>query len=156
MTLSIGDKAPEFTLPDQDGENHSISDYHGAPLVLYFYPKDNTSGCTKEACGFRDDYSAYQQAGVKVLGVSPDSSESYTNFIAKYELPFTLLSDPEHQVLSLYGAWGLKKMYGREYEGVLRTTYLIDADGKIAKIYRKVKPAEHSAEILADLEELEG
>lgn len=156
MTLSIGDKAPEFTLPDQDGENHSLSDYHGAPLVLYFYPKDNTSGCTKEACGFRDDYSAYQQAGVKVLGVSPDSSKSHTNFIAKYELPFTLLSDPEHQVLSLYGAWGLKKMYGREYEGVLRTTYLIDADGKIAKIYRKVKPAEHSAEILADLEELEG
>ncbi|MGW8224722.1 MAG: thioredoxin-dependent thiol peroxidase [Anaerolineales bacterium] len=156
MTLSIGDKAPEFTLPDQDGENHSLSDYHGAPLVLYFYPKDNTSGCTKEACGFRDDYSAYQQAGVKVLGVSPDSSKSHTNFIAKYELPFTLLSDPEHQVLSLYGAWGLKKMYGREYEGVLRTTYLIGADGKIAKIYRKVKPAEHSAEILADLEELEG
>jgi peroxiredoxin Q/BCP len=156
MTLSIGDKAPEFTLPDQDGVNHALSDYHGAPLVLYFYPKDNTSGCTKEACGFRDDYSAYQQAGVKVLGVSPDSSKSHTNFIAKYELPFTLLSDPDHQVLSLYGAWGLKKMYGREYEGVLRTTYLIGADGKIAKIYRKVKPAEHSAEILADLEELEG
>ena len=125
MTLSIGDKAPDFTLPDQDGVNHTLSDYQGSPLVLYFYPKDNTSGCTKEACGFRDDYSAYQQAGVKVLGVSPDSSKSHTNFIAKYELPFTLLSDPDHQVLSLYGAWGLKKMYGREYEGVLRTTYLI-------------------------------
>ncbi|MFL7891009.1 MAG: thioredoxin-dependent thiol peroxidase [Anaerolineales bacterium] len=156
MTLSIGDKAPDFTLPDQDGVNHTLSDYQGSPLVLYFYPKDNTSGCTKEACGFRDDYSAYQQAGVKVLGVSPDSSKSHTNFIAKYELPFTLLSDPDHQVLSLYGAWGLKKMYGREYEGVLRTTYLIGSDGKVAKIYKKVKPATHSAEILADLEELEG
>ena len=156
MTLSIGDKAPDFTLPDQDGVNHTLSDYQGSPLVLYFYPKDNTSGCTKEACGFRDDYSAYQQAGIKVLGVSPDSSKSHTNFIAKYELPFTLLSDPDHQVLSLYGAWGLKKMYGREYEGVLRTTYLIGSDGKIAKVYKKVKPATHSAEILADLEELEG
>jgi len=156
MTLSIGDKAPDFTLPDQDGVNHTLSDYQGSPLVLYFYPKDNTSGCTKEACGFRDDYSAYQQAGVKVLGVSPDSSKSHTNFIAKYELPFTLLSDPDHQVLSLYGAWGLKKMYGREYEGVLRTTYLIGSDGKVVKIYKKVKPATHSAEILADLEELEG
>jgi len=156
MTFTIGDNAPDFTLPDQDGNNHTLSDYKGSPVVLYFYPKDHTSGCTKEACGFRDDYSAYQEAGVTILGVSPDSSRTHTNFIAKHELPFTLLADTDREVLRLYSAWGLKKMYGREYEGVLRTTYLIGADGKIAKIYQKVKPAAHSAEILADLEQLEG
>jgi peroxiredoxin Q/BCP len=155
MPLSIEDSAPDFTLPDQDGRIHTLSEYRGKPLVLYFYPKDDTSGCTKEACGFRDDYSAYEAAGVTILGVSPDSSKSHTNFITKYELPFTLLADPEREVLRMYGAWGLKKMYGREYEGVLRTTYLIGADGKIVKIYKKVKPAAHSAEILAALEELE-
>jgi len=156
MTITVGDNAPDFTLPDQDGNNHTLSDYKGSPVVLYFYPKDHTSGCTKEACGFRDDYSAYQEAGVTILGVSPDSSRTHTNFIAKHELPFTLLADTDREVLRLYSAWGLKKMYGREYEGVLRTTYLIGADGKIAKIYQKVKPAAHSAEILADLEQLEG
>jgi len=155
MTITVGDNAPDFTLPDQDGNSHTLADYKGSPVVLYFYPKDHTSGCTKEACGFRDDYSAYQEAGVTILGVSPDSSKTHTNFIAKHELPFTLLADTEREVLRLYGAWGLKKMYGREYEGVLRTTYLIGADGKIAKIYQKVKPAVHSAEILADLEQLE-
>lgn len=154
MTLSVGDAAPDFTLPDQNGEEHRLSDYRGKPVVLYFYPKDDTSGCTKEACGFRDDYSAYKEAGVIILGVSPDSPKSHTNFITKYDLPFTLLADTEREVLKLYGAWGLKKMYGREYEGVLRTTYLIDADGKIAKVYEKVKPAAHSAEILADMEQL--
>jgi len=156
MSISVGDTAPDFSLPDQDGKSHTLSDYRGAPVVLYFYPKDHTSGCTKEACGFRDDYSAYQEAGVTILGISPDSSKTHTNFIAKHELPFTLLADTERDVLKLYGAWGLKKMYGREYEGVLRTTYLIAADGKIAKIYEKVKPAAHSAEILADMEQLAG
>ena len=155
MSLSIGDKAPNFTLPDQEGQEHTLSAYKGSPVVLYFYPKDHTSGCTTEACGFRDDYSAYQKAGVTILGVSPDSPKTHTNFIAKHDLPFTLLADTEREVLKLYGAWGLKKMYGREYEGVLRTTFLIGADGKIAKIYEKVKPAAHSAEILADLKELE-
>jgi len=152
MLLSVGDLAPDFTLPDQDGRERTLSDYRGSPVVLYFYPKDHTSGCTKEACGFRDDYSAYQEAGVTILGVSPDSAKTHTNFIAKHDLPFTLLADTEREVLKLYGAWGLKKMYGREYEGVLRTTYLIGADGKILKVYEKVKPAAHSAEILADLE----
>lgn len=156
MKLAVGTQAPDFTLPDQDGKEHTLSNYHGKPVVLYFYPKDNTSGCTKEACGFRDDYSAYQDAGVTILGVSPDSEKSHTNFIAKYELPFTLLADTEREVLKLYGAWGKKKMYGKEYEGVLRTTFLITADGKIAKIYEKVKPAEHSTEILADLKSLGG
>jgi peroxiredoxin Q/BCP len=155
MPLSAGDKAPDFTLPDQDGKEHTLSNYKGSPVVLYFYPKDQTSGCTKEACAFRDDYSAYREAGVIILGVSPDSPRSHTDFIAKYELPFTLLADTDHEVLKLYSAWGLKKMYGREYEGVLRTTYLIGADGKIAKVYEKVKPAAHSEEILADLKELE-
>lgn len=156
MSISVGDNAPDFTLPDQDGKSHTLSDYTGGPVVLYFYPKDHTSGCTKEACGFRDDYSAYQEAGVTILSVSPDSPKTHTNFIAKHDLPFTLLADTERDVLKLYGAWGLKKMYGREYEGVLRTTYLIAADGKIAKIYEKVKPAAHSAEILADMEQLAG
>ena len=155
MSLSIGDKAPNFTLPDQEGQEQTLSAYKGSPVVLYFYPKDHTSGCTTEACGFRDDYSAYQQAGVTILGVSPDSPKTHTNFIAKHDLPFTLLADTEREVLKLYGAWGLKKMYGREYEGVLRTTFLIGADGKIAKIYEKVKPSAHSAEILADLNEME-
>ncbi|MBK5108824.1 MAG: thioredoxin-dependent thiol peroxidase [Anaerolineales bacterium] len=155
MSLSIGDKAPNFTLPDQEGQEQTLSAYKGSPVVLYFYPKDHTSGCTTEACGFRDDYSAYQEAGVTILGVSPDSPKTHTNFISKHDLPFTLLADTEREVLKLYGAWGLKKMYGREYEGVLRTTFLIGADGKIAKIYEKVKPAAHSAEILADLKEME-
>jgi len=155
MSLSVGDKAPNFTLPDQEGQEHTLSTYKGSPVVLYFYPKDHTSGCTTQACGFRDDYSAYEQAGVTILGVSPDSPKTHTNFITKHDLPFTLLADTEREVLKLYGAWGLKKMYGREYEGVLRTTFLIGADGKIAKIYEKVKPAAHSAEILADLKEME-
>ena len=155
MSLSVGDKAPNFTLPDQQGQEHTLSAYTGSPVVLYFYPQDHTSGCTTQACGFRDDYSAYEQAGVTILGVSPDSPKTHTNFITKHDLPFTLLADTEREVLKLYGAWGLKKMYGREYEGVLRTTFLIGADGKIAKIYEKVKPAAHSAEILADLKEME-
>lgn len=155
MPISAGTQAPDFTLPDDEGRIHSLSDYRGKPVVLYFYPKDNTSGCTKEACSFRDDYSAYQEAGVTILGVSPDSSKSHANFRAKYELPFTLLADTEREVLKAYGAWGLKKMYGREYEGVLRTTFLIGKDGKILKVFEKVKPANHSTEILAALEELD-
>jgi peroxiredoxin Q/BCP len=155
MPLSAGINAPDFTLPDQDGKQHTLSNYKGSPVVLYFYPKDHTSGCTKEACAFRDDYSAYHEAGVTILGVSPDSPKTHTNFIAKHDLPFTLLADTEREVLKLYDALGLKKMYGREYEGVLRTTYLIGSDGKIAKVYEKVKPATHSEEILADLKELD-
>jgi peroxiredoxin Q/BCP len=155
MPISAGGQAPDFTLPDDEGRLHTLSDYRGKPVVLYFYPKDNTSGCTKEACGFRDDYSAYQDAGVTILGVSPDSSKSQANFRAKYELPFTLLADPDREVLKMYGAWGLKKLYGREYEGVLRTTFLIGKEGNILKVFEKVKPANHSAEILAALEDLD-
>jgi peroxiredoxin Q/BCP len=151
MTFSAGDPAPDFTLADEEGNLHSLSDYHGKPVVLYFYPKDDTPGCTKEACGFRDDYSAYDKAGVKILGVSPDDSKSHAKFKTKYELPFTLLADPDHEVLKLYGVWGLKKSFGREYEGVKRMTYLIGKEGEIIKVYKKVKPANHSAEILAAL-----
>ena len=155
MIISAGEPAPEFTLADAEGQMHSLSDYRGKPVVLYFYPKDDTPGCTKEACGFRDDYSAYEQAGVEILGVSPDTSESHAKFKTKYELPFTLLADPEHDVLKLYGVWGLKKSFGREYEGVFRTTFLIGEDGKLKKVFKKVKPAAHSAEILAALDEID-
>jgi peroxiredoxin Q/BCP len=155
MPISAGIPAPDFTLPDEDGHNHSLSDYRGRPVVLYFYPKDDTPGCTKEACGFRDDYSVYQEAGVKILGISPDSSKSHTKFANKFDLPFTLLADTDHKVIELYGVWGKKKLFGREFTGVLRTTFLIGGDGKILKVFKKVKPANHSKEILAVLEELE-
>lgn len=155
MTISVGEPAPDFTMADEEGRMHSLSDYSGKPVVLYFYPKDDTPGCTKEACGFRDDYSAYEEAGVVILGVSPDTSKSHTKFITKYELPFTLLADPEHDVLKLYGVWAPKKSFGREYEGVFRTTFLIGEDGNILKVFKKVKPAIHSAEILAVLNDLE-
>ena len=155
MTISAGEPAPDFTLVDEGGRMHSLSDYRGKPVVLYFYPKDDTPGCTKEACGFRDDYSAYEEAGAVILGISPDTSKSHAKFKTKYELPFTLLADPEHDVLKLYGVWGLKKSFGREYEGVFRTTFLIGEDGNILKVFKKVKPAIHSAEILAVLNDLE-
>jgi peroxiredoxin Q/BCP len=154
MPISAGQPAPTFTLLDENGAQRSLSDYRGKPVVLYFYPKDDTPGCTKEACGFRDDYSAYEQSEVEILGVSPDSPKSHARFKAKYDLPFHLLADTEKEVLKAYDAWGLKKSYGREYEGVLRTTFLIDSDGNIAKVFKNVKPAEHSEEILAALQEL--
>lgn len=153
MTLPAGTPAPDFTLPDENDEQHSLSDFRGKPLVLYFYPKDDTKGCTTEACGFRDDYRAYQQAGVEIVGISPDSSKSHMKFKKKYKLPFTLLADVGHQVADQYGVWGRKKSWGREYDGIFRTTYLIDADGKIRKVFEKVRPADHSAEILASLQE---
>lgn len=143
--------APDFELPDESGVIRKLSDYRGKDLVLYFYPKDDTSGCTAEACSFRDDYSDYEKAGVTILGVSPDSSESHTKFKAKHHLPFNLLADTEHKVCELYGVWGKKQMYGKEYYGVNRTTYLINKDGMIRKVFEKVKPSEHSAEILAML-----
>lgn len=148
MQLSAGVEAPDFNLADHNGTMHKLSDYRGKPVVLYFYPKDDTPGCTKEACGFRDDYDVYDKSGVVILGVSPDSPKKHTKFREKYNLPFTLLADEDHQVCDLYGTWGLKKYMGREYEGVLRTTFLIDAQGRIVKIFEKVKPEGHSAEIL--------
>jgi thioredoxin-dependent peroxiredoxin len=151
MVLQEGTLAPDFILKDETGKERKLSEFKGKPVVLYFYPKDDTSGCTTEACNFRDDYSAYEKAGVVIVGVSPDSRASHGKFKAKYHLPFSLLSDEDHQICALYGAWGAKQLYGREYDGVLRTTYLIDENGMIKKVFEKVKPAEHSAEILAAL-----
>ena len=143
--------APDFELLDESGVLRKLSDYRGKDVVLYFYPKDDTSGCTTEACNFRDDYSAYEKTGVTILGVSPDSPESHTKFKAKHHLPFSLLADVDHKVCELFGVWGKKSMYGKEYYGVNRTTFLIDKDGLIRKVFEKVKPAEHSSEILAML-----
>jgi len=151
MPISAGVEAPDFTLQDETGVEQTLSGLRGAPVVLYFYPKDDTPGCTTEACNFRDDYSAYQQAGVQIVGVSPDSPKSHAKFKAKYQLPFSLLADVDHKVCELYGVWGPKKYMGREYEGVYRTTFLIDKDGKITRVFENVKPADHSAEILGAL-----
>ena len=148
MPISAGIPAPEFELLDDQNKLRRLSDFRGGPLILYFYPEDDTPGCIKEACHFRDDYSAYLNAGVTILGVSPDSVASHVKFKAKYQLPFPLLADLGHKVCDLYGVWGPKKFVGKEYEGVLRTTFLIDADGRIAQVFENVRPAEHSAELL--------
>jgi thioredoxin-dependent peroxiredoxin len=151
MTLQAGQMAPNFSLMDEKGQLHQLSDYRGKNVVLYFYPKDDTPGCTTEACSFRDVYTDYQKAGVEVLGVSPDPEKSHAKFKAKYDLTFTLLADTDHKVCELFGVWGLKKLAGHEYEGVFRTTFLIAQDGKIKKVFEKVKPEGHAAEVLAAL-----
>ena len=151
MALYTGTTAPDFTLLDETGTPHRLSDYRGRPLVLYFYPKDDTPGCTTEACSFRDGYNAYQQAGVTILGVSPDTPKKHANFKEKYHLPFTLLADEGHKICELYGVWGRKKFMGREYDGVFRTTFVIAPDGTIAKVFENVKPEGHSSEVLAAL-----
>jgi peroxiredoxin Q/BCP len=146
--------APQFSLENQDGETVKLSDFLGKPFVLYFYPKDDTPGCTTEACSFRDDYSEYQKMGVKIVGISPDSVKSHQKFQNKYDLPFTLLSDPDHQIAEKYGVWGLKKRHGRKYEGIFRTTFLIDRNGRISKVFEGVKPSEHSQEVLEEIKKL--
>jgi len=147
-------KAPDFNLLDEDGNSHSLSEYKGTPLILYFYPKDNTPGCTTEACNFRDDYSAYEKAKVTILGVSPDSVKSHKKFKEKYQLPFTLLSDPDHTVCEAYGVWAEKQMMGKKYMGILRTTFVINKDGVVEKVFEGVKPSEHSKEVLAVVKNL--
>jgi thioredoxin-dependent peroxiredoxin len=149
-----GSGAADFSLLDEKGQPHKLSDFRGEPIVLYFYPKDDTPGCTQEACNFRDDYDVYKKAGIEIIGISPDTSESHARFKGKYELPFLLLADKDHHVCEQYGVWGKKKNYGREYFGVLRTTFLIDKTGKIAKVFEGVKPADHSREVLAEFEKL--
>ncbi len=151
--LKPGSLAPEFELIDDRGETVKLSDYRGQTVVLYFYPRADTPGCTKEACGFRDDYRSYKERGIVILGVSPDSVKKQAKFKAKHKLPFTLLDDTQHEVSNAYGVWGLKKMRGREYMGVHRITYLIDAEGKIIAAFEKVKPDEHSQEILEALDQ---
>lgn len=151
--LTAGKMAPAFTLPADDGTTVSLKDLKGTPVVLYFYPRDDTSGCTTEACEFRDNWKAVQRRGAVVLGVSPDGVASHQKFKARYRLPFPLLADTDHAVAEAYGAWGEKSMYGRKYFGILRTTFLIGRDGKVARVFEKVKPRGHAAEVLAALEE---
>lgn len=153
MSMLAGVPAPDFVLLDDLGATRRLSDYRGQTIVLYFYPKDDTPGCTTEACNFRDDYSAYIEAGVTILGVSPDSPKSHAKFKQKFQLPFPLLADDEHTVSEAYGVWGKKKFMGREYMGVSRTTFVIDADGRIKKVFSDVKPASHSVEVLAAVKE---
>ena len=154
MPVSGGLSAPDFELLDETDTPRRLSALRGRPVILYFYPKDDTPGCTKEACNFRDDYSAYAEAGVTILGVSPDSVASHMKFKVKFQLPFPLLADDGHKVCDSYGVWGPKQYMGRSYEGVLRTTFLIDAQGTIARVFENVRPAEHSAEVLDTLRSL--
>jgi len=154
MKLKESNPAPPFSLPDQSGKVHKLSDYRGQWVLVYFYPKDDTPGCTTEACGFRDNLPRFAKINATVLGVSADSVQKHQRFSSKYRLPFTLLSDEKKEVLNAYGVWGKKKFMGREYMGIYRTSFLIDPKGKIAKIYESVKPEQHAEEVLHDLSEL--
>ena len=149
--LEVGVKAPDFTLPDQNGNMHSLSDYRGKKVILYFYPKDNTAGCTKQACGFAERYPRFMEKGAVVLGISKDSVASHKKFEEKYGLPFTLLADPELVAIQAYDVWQEKKNYGKTYMGVVRTTYLIDENGKIVKAFDKVKAADNPEQMLGEL-----
>ena len=149
--LEIGTKAPDFTLPDQNGNMHSLSEYRGKKVILYFYPKDNTAGCTKQACGFAERYPRFMEKGAVVLGISKDSVASHKKFEEKYGLPFTLLADPELVAIQAYDVWQEKKNYGKTYMGVVRTTYLIDENGKIVKVFDKVKAADNPEQMLGEL-----
>lgn len=153
MRLKEGDVAPDFTALDATGGTVSLSDLRGNKIALYFYPKDDTPGCTKEACSFRDAFQKLKRAGVKVIGVSPDSPASHQKFASKYQLSFTLISDPDHSVADAYGAYGEKKFMGRTYQGFLRTTFLIDEKGRIRKIFEKVKPEGHALEVFSSFKE---
>lgn len=149
--LEIGTKAPDFTLPDQNGNMHSLSEYRGKKVILYFYPKDNTAGCTKQACGFAERYPQFTEKGAVVLGISKDSVASHKKFEEKYGLPFTILSDPELVAIQAYDVWQEKKNYGKTYMGVVRSTYLIDENGKIVKAFEKVKAADNPEQMLGEL-----
>jgi len=151
MVLRVGQKAPDFTLTDQNGKQHTLSSYLGKRVLLYFYPADNTPGCTKEACGFRDKSLQAEEKNLVILGVSKDTVESHKNFSGKYSLTFPLLSDTDKKVIGMYGAYGLKKMMGKEYMGILRISFLINPKGEIEKIYKKVKTDSHADEVLSDL-----
>lgn len=151
INLKSGDKAPEFSAVDQDNQPISLKDFAGKDLILYFYPKDNTTGCTAEACSLRDGYEGLQQLGMEVVGVSPDSVKSHKSFISKYSLPFRLISDTDKVVANAYGVWGEKKMYGKSYMGILRTTFIINKQGIITHIFDKVDTKEHVKQILTEL-----
>ena len=151
ITLKEGDKAPDFKGLDQNGKEVGLSDFKGKKLVLYFYPKDDTPGCTKEACNLRDNHSLLLSKGLAVVGVSPDSTASHQKFISKYELPFSLIADTDKSVLKAYEAWGEKNMYGKITEGVLRSTFVIDENGSILKVFKKVQTDAHTEQILIAL-----
>jgi peroxiredoxin Q/BCP len=148
ITLEVGDKAPDFQAKDQNGNAISLSDFKGKKLILYFYPKDNTPGCTAEACNLNDNYSELTQKGFEVVGVSPDSIESHQKFIAKYNLSFHLIADTEKEVINKYGVWGEKNMYGKKSMGLLRTTFVIDEEGEILQIFKRVQTKDHTNQIL--------
>ncbi|HEY6771428.1 MAG TPA: thioredoxin-dependent thiol peroxidase [Solirubrobacterales bacterium] len=152
--VSEGDQAPDFALPDQDGNEVTLSELRGQPVVLYFFPKADTPGCTTQACGIRDHRNDYEGTGARVVGVSPDTVTAQKKFAEKYGLDFTLLADENHEVADLYGVWGEKKMYGKTYLGVTRATFLIDPDGKVAKVFPKVSPKTHDEVVLEALGEL--
>ncbi|MFK5856834.1 MAG: thioredoxin-dependent thiol peroxidase [Bacteroidota bacterium] len=151
MKLKIGDKAPEFKGVDENGKDILLTDFKGKKVILYFYPKDNTPGCTNEACDLRDNYDMWIKKSYVIIGISPDSTQSHLKFIDKHELPFPLISDPEKVIIKSFGAWGPKKLYGREYEGLLRTTFVIDENGIITNIFEKVKTKDHTNQILETL-----
>ncbi len=152
--IDVGEPAPTFTLPDQDGKEVALDDLKGSPVVLYFYPKDDTPGCTTQACGIRDEWAEFEAAGAAVFGISPDDVDSHARFAAKYDLPHRLLADPERQMIDAYGAWGTKKMYGKQFEGVIRSTVLVDREGNVAAVWPKVKPKEHADQVLAAIADL--
>lgn len=154
MTLEVGKKAPSFKLKNQDGKTISLSDLKGKPVVLYFYPKDDTLGCTKEACNFRDEFPKFGKMKAEIIGVSTDSVESHKKFANKFKLPFNLLSDDSKDVVEKYGVWKEKNMYGKKYMGIERTTFIIDPSGKIKKIFPKVKVDNHNQEVMEALKEL--
>ncbi len=152
--LEVGQRAPQFTLQDQDGTEVSLQDLAGSPVVVYFYPKDDTPGCTTQACGIRDQWSEFEEAGAVVLGISPDDVDSHGRFAAKNDLPHRLLADPERTVIEEYGAWGTKSMYGKEYQGVIRSTVLVGPDGKVAEVWPKIQPKKHADAVLGAIRAL--
>ena len=151
-TLQAGDQAPQFTGKDQNGNTLSLEDFAGKKLIVFFYPKDNTPGCTAEACNLRDNYKDLQSRGFELLGVSADSEKKHQNFIEKYDLPFPLLADTEKEVINAFGVWGPKKFMGKEFDGIHRTTFIIDENGKIAHVFKKVKTKAHTEQILEEIE----
>ncbi len=152
--LEVGTAAPDFTLPDQDGTEVQLSALRGQPVLVYFYPRDDTSGCTTQACGIRDQWREFEEAGAAVLGISPDPVDSHARFAAKHDLPHRLLADPDTEVIRSYGAWGRKSMYGKEYEGVIRSSVLVDAEGSVAAVWPKVQPQRHADAVLTAIAQL--
>ncbi len=153
MPIEEGKPAPQFTLENQDGEKVALKDFEGRMVVVYFYPKDDTPGCTKEACGFRDLWGEISETGAAVLGISPDDVDSHSSFASTYDLPFTLLADPDHEVMETYGAWGEKNMYGRKVTGVIRSTVLVGPDGRVKKHWKRVtRAADHPAKVLEEIQ----